>query len=66
MNFKDVSKFIRKNLIYLAETLEFLSAQVDDLLYLRLSYLTYKILAAFMRETNSGTAYWDNLKISNT
>jgi hypothetical protein len=63
--FKEVSKFVRRNLVYLAETLELLAAHVDDLLYLRLSYLTYKILAAFMRETNSGTAYWEMLKIAN-
>ena len=63
--FKDVSKFVRRNLAYLAETLELLAAHVDDLLYLRLSYLTYKILAAFMRETNSGTSYWEMLKIAN-
>lgn len=49
LNFKDISKYIRKNLVYLAETLEIVAMYVDDLVYLRLSYLTYKIMAAFMR-----------------
>ncbi len=56
--FKDVSRYVRRNLVYLAETLEMMAQNVDELCYMRLSYLTYKILGAFMKETNSGAAYW--------
>jgi hypothetical protein len=57
---------VRRSFIYLSETVELLTSNVEDMNYLRLCYLTYKILAAYMKETNVGCAYWEMLKVSIT
>jgi serine/threonine protein kinase len=66
LHFKEVCKFVRKNILYLAESIELLISYSEDLLYLRLCYLTYKIMSSFMKETNKGSSYWEMLKIQNS
>lgn len=51
-------KYIRKAMIFLAETLDLLSEHVDDLKYLKVTFLVYKMLNAIQKDTAKSSAYW--------
>jgi len=66
LTFKDVAKYVRRSVFYLAETLDLLTDMVDDPKYLKISFLVYKILSAIQKDTSKQSQYWEILKISNT
>lgn len=66
LTFKDVAKYVRRSVSYLAETLDMLTDMVDDPKYLKISFLVYKILSAIQKDTSKQSQYWEILKISNT
>ena len=56
--FKDVAKYVRRSVAYLAETLDTLTDMVDDPKYLKISFLVYKILSAIQKDTSKHSQYW--------
>lgn len=56
--FKEVAKFIRKSLGYLAETLDFLTDHIHEPNYQKLSFLIYKIILAIQKDTSKKSSYW--------
>jgi len=66
MTFKEVVRFVRKSLSYLAEVLDFLVDYVDEPIYLKLSFMIYKIISMIQKDVGKKSAYWEMLRISNT
>lgn len=58
LTFKDVAKFVRRSVSYLAETLDALTDLVDDPKYLKISFLIYKILTSIQKDTSKQSQYW--------
>ena len=58
LTFKDVAKYVRRSVSYLAETLDMLTDMVDDPKYLKISFLVYKILSAIQKDTSKQSQYW--------
>lgn len=65
VNFKEAGKYIRRALIYLSESLDLVTREVDDIVFLRLAFMLYKIISYIMKDTLSGGVYWEHLSISN-
>lgn len=65
VSFKEAGKYIRRALIYLSESLDLVTKEVDDIVFLRLAFMLYKIISYIMKDTLSGGVYWENLSISN-
>jgi len=53
-----VAKFIRRSVQYIAETLDLLADLVDDVKYLKIAFLIFKILNAIQKDTMKQSAYW--------
>lgn len=65
-SFKEVAKFVRRTLQYLAESLDVLTDHVNEPKYLKMAFFVYKILTSTQKDTCQRSAYWDILKVSNT
>jgi len=57
---------VRRSVQYLAESLDVLTDYVEELPYLKLAFLVYKILSAIQRDTSRQSQYWEVLKVNNT
>lgn len=57
---------MRRSVQYLAESLDVLTDYVEELPYLKLAFLVYKILSAIQRDTSRQSQYWEVLKVNNT
>ena len=42
-----------------------LTDHVEDLKYLRIAFLVYKILSSIQKDTNQQSPYWEMLKVVN-
>lgn len=65
ISYQDAGKYIRKALIYLTETIDIITTQVDDLVFLRIAYMIFKITNFILKTTAAQGGYWDNLSIEN-
>ena len=64
-SFKEAGRYIRKALIYLSESLDLVTREVDDIVFLRLAFMLYKMLSYILKDTLSGGVYWENLSVAN-
>ena len=64
-SFKQVAKFVRRSVQYLAETLDALTDLVHDPKYLKMAFLVYKILSSIQKDTYQESVYWEILKVTN-
>jgi len=58
ITFREVARFIRMSVFYIAETLGILTDYVDDVVYLKITFLVYKILSAIQKDTTRQSPYW--------
>ncbi len=59
MEIKGAIRFTRNNILYLVETLTKLAPLVIDLPYLRIAFLTFKIVMNVWRVTRKNSQYWE-------
>lgn len=59
MEIKGAIRFTRNNILYLVETLTKLAPLVNDLPYLRIAFLTFKIVMNVWRVTRKNSQYWE-------
>jgi hypothetical protein len=50
-------------LIYLTETIDVITSQVDDMVFLRLAFMLFKVVNLVLKVTAIGGGYWENLSI---
>lgn len=65
LSFREIGKYVRKALIYLTETIDMLTLQVDDLVFIRLAYMVSKFTGFVLTTTAIGGGYWENLNMQN-
>ena len=58
-----MGKCIRAALIYLTETLDTLTREIEDLSYLRTAFFIWKMINIILRDTSVKGIYWINLKV---
>lgn len=64
-NFKEIAKFVRRAVQYLAETLDALTDYVNDPKFMKIAFLVYKIMSSIQKDTNQQSNYWEILKVTN-
>jgi hypothetical protein len=64
-NFKEIAKFVRRSVLYLAETLHFLTDYIDNVNCMKLAFLVYKIVTSIQKDTTRNSLYWEILKTGN-
>jgi len=59
MDYKGALKFTRFNLFYISETLQLLAQKVIELPYLKVTFMTYKIINNVWRNSSKQSTYWE-------
>lgn len=52
------AKYLRRAFIYLTESLEILTANIDEVIYLRLAFMVHKIINSMQKDSMSGSIFW--------
>lgn len=58
VSYKEAGKYMRRALIYLTETLEILTNRIDELEFLRVAFLVFKIINLIQEDTVVGSIFW--------
>jgi hypothetical protein len=59
LSLKETLVFSRKNIAYLAETLDFIAKKLEkDEKYVSMCYLLYKMFIAIEKDLNKSSLYW--------
>lgn len=61
---REVVRYIRRSLFFLAETLGLLSDGLNDLLQLRVTFQVYKLLCAIQKASARDSPYWRALRLA--